>query len=193
LRAYQSALRNLTGEDVTMIDCPGCSWKVSLAGDRLPPWCPQCGSDLKPGAVKCEPAQVATASGSAPRADIATVQRMLAEAVGPDPADGPPVSRAYEHIACGAITVASGDDLVRLETPFRPLDETYCCTCATYVPLHNVRWTDSGEVITDYRRRVKKSVGFWRGLYLAIFCNAYKGAVNLHLDSKGRPLQRQAQ
>jgi hypothetical protein len=147
---------------------------------------------LKP-AVKCEPAQVATVDGRTERPDPATIQRLVDEVVGPDPANGPPVSRAYEHISCRGITVASGDDLVRLETPFRPLDETYCSRCAHYVTLDQVRWADSGEVVTDYRRRVKRSVGFWRGLYLTIFCNAYQGAINLHLDSKGRPLRREAQ
>ena len=39
----------------------------------------------------------------------------------------------------------------------------------------------------------RSSVGFWRGLYLTLFCNAYVGAINLHLDSKGRPLASQAQ
>jgi hypothetical protein len=115
---------------------------------------------------------------------------MVKEVVGPDPANGPPLSRAYEHRSCHAVTVASGDALVRLECPFRPLDATYCCRCQDFVALDEVRWADSGETISTYRQRVKASVGFWRRLYLTVFCNAYQGALNLHLDSKGRPLPR---
>src|SRR5262249_8586731 len=109
------------------------------------------------------------------------------------PAKGPPVSRAYEHRSCHAITVASGDDLVRLECPFRPLDATYCCRCGDFVPLDDVRWADTGATISAYRRRLTASGGCWRRLYLTVFCNAYQGAINLHLDSKGRSLPRRAE
>jgi hypothetical protein len=123
--------------------------------------------------------------------DRATVQQLVDEVVGPDPAKGPPVSRGYEHRSCHAVTLASGDDLVRLECAFRPLDGTYCCRCQTFVGLDEVRWADTGETTATYRQRLKKSVGFWRRWYLTICCNAYQGAINLHLDSKGRPLPRQ--
>jgi hypothetical protein len=144
-------------------------------------------------ATNHEPALAAQGGPSNAPLDIATVQRMVDEVVGPDPAKGPPVSRAYEHKSCHAVTVASGDDLVRLECAFRPLDGTYCCRCQTFVGLDDVRWADTGETISAYRRRLKKSVGFWRGLYLTVFCNAYQGAINLHLDKRGRPLPRDSE
>ena len=176
-----------------MIECPRCYTKVAMAGDRPPPWCPQCGGELKAAAPNREPAVLAQASSSGERKGTATVQRMVDEVVGHDPAKGPPVSRAYEHKSCHAITVASGDDLVRLECAFRPLDGAYCCRCQSFVYLDEVRWADSGETISAYRQRLKKSVGFWRGLYLTLFCNAYQGAINLHLDKRGRPLPRSAE
>jgi len=168
-----------------MIECPRCYTKVPMDGDRPRPWCPQCGGELKAATPNREPALVAQGAPSSPPLDHATVQRMVHEVVGP--ASGPNLSRAYEHESCHAVTVASGDDLVRLECAFRPLDGTYCCRCETFADLDEVRWADTGETISAYRRRLKKSVGFWRGLYLTVFCNAYQGAINLHLDKHGRP------
>ena len=176
-----------------MIECPRCYTKVSMDGDRPRPWCPQCGNQLEGAATSREADRIARGDATGQPLDSAVVQRMVEEVVGPDPANGPPLSRAYEHRLCKGVTVASGDDLVRLETPFRPLDETYCCRCEQFVTLDEVRWADSGETISTYRQRLKRSVGFWRGLYLTIFCNAYQGAINLHLDKWGRPLPRAAE
>jgi hypothetical protein len=173
-----------------MIECPRCYTKVPMDGGRPRPWCPQCGCEIKAAATSREPALAGQGNPSGAPLDTATVQRMVDEVVGVSGANGPPVSRAYEHKSCKAVTVASGDDLVRLECAFRPLDETYCCRCQTFVGLDEVRWADTGETISAYRRRLKKSVGFWRSLYLTIFCNAYQGAINLHLDKRGRPLAR---
>jgi hypothetical protein len=173
-----------------MIECPRCYTKVPMDGDRPRPWCPHCGNEIKPGVVSCEPVMFVQNASAADGVEIKTVRQVVEEVVGPDPAKGPPVSRAYEHKSCHAVTIASGDDLVRLECPFRPLDGTYCPRCQDFVPLEDVRWSDSGETISTYRNRLKASVGFWRGLYLTVFCNAYQGAINLHLDKHGRPLQQ---
>src|SRR5262249_8055114 len=151
------------------------------------PWCPQRGGALKAAATKREPRLAAHGSTASARLDIATAQRMVDELVGPDPAKGPPVSRQDEHKSYHAATVGSGGDRVRVQGAFRPLDGTYCGRCQTFVGLGDVRWADTGETISAYRRRLKKSVGFWRGLHLTVFCNAYQGAINLHLDKHGRP------
>ena len=98
----------------------------------------------------------------------------------------PPVRRAYKHFACGCETAAAGDALVLLECPFRPVDSTLCAHCDDYAPLDQVAWSDSGEVIADYRRRVYSSVSFWRRVYLMTLGNAYEGAINLNLDKSGR-------
>jgi hypothetical protein len=97
------------------------------------------------------------------------------------------LARAYRHDACGGETVVSGDDYVMLECPFRPVDATYCCTCEEMVGLDSVTWIDTGECIQDYRKQVYDSVPFWRSVYLTLLGNAYEGAVNLNLDSAGRP------
>src|SRR5262245_22586912 len=136
-----------------MIECPRCFTKIQVQDNRLPPWCPQCGTDLKSLLRPAAPASVATVPnpGTAPsppvpeekRLDTATVQRMLEEIVGHDPSKGPPVSRVYQH-TCGAATRVSGDDYVLLECPFRPVDSTICAGCKNYVPLDSVRWEDTG-------------------------------------------------
>ena len=97
------------------------------------------------------------------------------------------LTRAYQHAECGGETVVSGDDYVMLECPFRPVDSTYCCGCEQFVPLSSVVWIDTGECVADYRKRVYDSVPFWRGVYLTLLGNAYEGAINLNLDSSGRP------
>jgi hypothetical protein len=74
-----------------------------------------------------------------------------------------------------------------LECPFRPVDATYCCGCDEFVPLNSVVWSDSMENIADYRERLYASVPVMRKLYLLFLGNAYEGAVNLNLDSSGKP------
>lgn len=100
--------------------------------------------------------------------------------------DEPNVVRAYKHEKCGCETAAGGDALVLLECPFRPVDSTLCSGCGEYAPLDQVCWSDSGERISLYRKRVMDSIPFWRRLYLLLMGNAYEGAVNLNLDKQGR-------
>jgi hypothetical protein len=172
-----------------MIECPRCYTKIPVHANRLPPWCPQCGGELKTLAAASPGAGSPGPSGPREQPmDPAAVRQMVEDVVGRDPAKGPNVSRAYRHRGCGEVTVVSGDDLVLLECPFRPVESTVCCRCEGYVPLDSVEWADSGELISTYRRRVKASVPFLRRLFLYTLGNAYQGAVNLHLDSKGRPL-----
>jgi len=84
-------------------------------------------------------------------------------------------------------TVASGDALVLLECPFRPVDSTLCERCGGYVKLDRIEWSDTRENVAQYRQRVYDSVSFWQRLYYIIAGNAYEGAINLHLDRSGRP------
>jgi hypothetical protein len=99
-----------------------------------------------------------------------------------------PNFRVYYHVTCGKATIVSGDDYVILECPFRPVSGTYCCGCKTFVPLHLVRWADSDELLAAYRERVRAMVPFWRQVYLALFANAYEGAINWGKEWKGGPL-----
>jgi hypothetical protein len=97
--------------------------------------------------------------------------------------------RAYYHSKCGSNTLASGDDLVRLECPFRGCSRTYCCGCARFVPLAAVQWEDTGEGLVEYRERIAGVVPFWKRVRLSWLGNAYAGAVNLGLDTDGRVVQ----
>jgi hypothetical protein len=93
----------------------------------------------------------------------------------------------YYHPACGKDTVVSGDEFVMLECPFRNVDATFCCSCNDFFALDPVFWTDTGEKISDYRKRLAESAGSARKGWLGSFGNAYQGALNLHLDRTGKP------
>lgn len=98
-------------------------------------------------------------------------------------------SRAYYHAKCGSNTLCTGDDLVRLECPFRGCSGTFCCGCNKRVPLSAVQWEDTGENVAEYRQRIAGAVPFWRRAWLFWTGSAYQGAVNLGLDEAGRVVQ----
>jgi hypothetical protein len=63
-------------------------------------------------------------------------------------------SRVYLHIDCETGTQVSGFDYVRLSDPFSMIvGETFCCGCGTHFPLGAFVWEDSGETITEWKRR----------------------------------------
>jgi hypothetical protein len=97
------------------------------------------------------------------------------------------LSRSYIHAVCNGATKISGDDYVRLECPFRPVTHTICAVCRKPVALNEVRWTDSGQRVSEYRAEVASGVNFWEKLRLALFATAYEGALRLNLDAKGNP------
>lgn len=76
-----------------------------------------------------------------------------------DPDDTPRkvVSRVYVHNGCGGETVISGNDFDRLANPFGFGGSTLCCACRRYVRLKDVAWADTGEPISEYRRRLRSS------------------------------------
>jgi hypothetical protein len=39
--------RPQTRERADLFGCPSCGWRIPLDDNRLPPWCPRCGNDLK--------------------------------------------------------------------------------------------------------------------------------------------------
>jgi hypothetical protein len=63
-------------------------------------------------------------------------------------------SRVYVHRLCGGATEVSGGDYSHICNPFWPCTATYCCTCAGFVGLSEVRWADTNEPISEYRRRM---------------------------------------
>ena len=64
-----------------------------------------------------------------------------------------PDSREYVHDACGGVTVISGREFTRLASPFEMCTGTYCACCRKMVELRSVAWADTGEPISEYRRR----------------------------------------
>lgn len=77
-----------------------------------------------------------------------------------------PDSRAYVHTACGSGTVISGWQFKRLSDPFSLVQETYCVECESHFPMNQVAWTDTGEMLNDYRDRqwaaTPAFVRYWR-------------------------------
>jgi hypothetical protein len=70
----------------------------------------------------------------------------------PAPLDG--TSRPYVHDGCGTCTVVSGSDYSHICNPFWPCSGTYCCGCQGFVPLNSVVWEDTGEPVSEFRRRM---------------------------------------
>ena len=97
------------------------------------------------------------------------------------------LSRDYVHSGCNGVTCVSGDDYVMIECAFRRVTHTFCATCNQFVPIDDVKWVDSGQRISDYRREIAASVTYWEKLRLMWLANAYEGALRLHLDAKGNP------
>jgi len=102
---------------------------------------------------------------------------------------GAGLSRSYYHIDCGGTTVVSEDDYIALESPFRGVDSTMCCSCNEFVTLDKVYWVDSGETIAAYRKRLYESVPAGQRWWKMLFCGGYEGALALNLDKHGRPAE----
>jgi hypothetical protein len=71
------------------------------------------------------------------------------------PSPQEPDGRVYLHAECGQQTLVSGNDFSRLANPFSLVTQTFCVSCRRHAPLGEVSWADTGEVIRDYRRRLR--------------------------------------
>jgi hypothetical protein len=65
-----------------------------------------------------------------------------------------PDGRVYVHRRCGGMTKVSGGDYSHICDPFWPCTGTYCCGCSGFVSLSEVRWADTEEPVSEYRRRL---------------------------------------
>jgi hypothetical protein len=111
-----------------------------------------------------------------------------------------PTSRPYRHSPClrkpqGTETVVSGHDYTHICDPFWPCSSTFCCGCSSFVPLDSVVWTDTGETIAAYRKRLRaqtpRFVGLWR-MGLGFFLGAALGAIACKLMFRGDDLKELA-
>jgi hypothetical protein len=68
---------------------------------------------------------------------------------------GTPTGRVYVHTRCGGQTEVSGGDYTHICDPFWPCTGTYCCQCAGFAPLSEVKWVDTGESVAKYRSRLR--------------------------------------
>src|SRR5688572_458742 len=78
-------------------------------------------------------------------------------------------ARVYEHAACRRQTVIRGYAFERLACPFEfAPGGTICSACQKAVPLRQVRWTDTGEVVADYRRRLRRATPVGRRILYSL-------------------------
>jgi len=77
-----------------------------------------------------------------------------------------PHGRVYEHVRCGGLTEVTEGDFTHICNPFRPCIETFCCQCSRHVPLNEVNWADTQEVVSAYRKRLRRAtpmlIKLWR-------------------------------
>jgi hypothetical protein len=68
--------------------------------------------------------------------------------------------RAYQHAKCGNVTRVSGNDFAFLCNPFALCTGTMCVACGAPDALNQFAWVDTGESLTDYRRRLRQESPF---------------------------------
>lgn len=65
-----------------------------------------------------------------------------------------PKGRSYLHDDCGGETHVKGNDFYNLSHPMVPVTKMRCHGCRRWVELDEIKWADTGERLTDFRRRV---------------------------------------
>lgn len=76
------------------------------------------------------------------------------------------VEWSYTHNRCGESTTLSGVHLLMLCDPFSSTVGTYCSGCEDHFPLKQFTWDDTGERISEARRRNAAAASFWVRLML---------------------------
>lgn len=96
--------------------------------------------------------------------------------------------RTYRHKSCGHSTEVSGFDFVRLANPyFFVMGSTVCCQCGP-VSLSEVSWSDTGETVADYRRRLRsRRIWVWLLWPILIAIGAWGGITFGMQDNANRP------
>jgi hypothetical protein len=65
------------------------------------------------------------------------------------------VSRVYLHKTCGTETDVDKEPLTLIASPYDRVLATRCAKCGI-VPFSSVSWTDTGENLDAYRKRLRK-------------------------------------
>lgn len=102
--------------------------------------------------------------------------------------------RPYVHDKCNRATVVTGSDWVGLCNPFAQTMGTICSHCGTSASLKHFAWTDTGENLQAYVRRLRKKCPvFWQMWFwwLGPVCGAVLVAVALHYIGPMFPLKNE--
>jgi hypothetical protein len=75
--------------------------------------------------------------------------------------DQPPNEREYLHDRCRETTHVSGNDFHALCDPRFAADKTFCGHCQQFDKLNAFRWSDTNELLSDYRTRLRDLVPFY--------------------------------
>jgi len=68
--------------------------------------------------------------------------------------------RTYIHHACGGVTCINGHDFAGLCNPFDSTRRTYCAACDSPDLYSNFSWEDTGERLTEFRKRIRNQSPF---------------------------------
>lgn len=64
--------------------------------------------------------------------------------------------RPYIHQKCGQTTIITEEHFAGLCNPFEPCSGTICANCGFPDSVSAFLWQDTGESISDYRKRLKQ-------------------------------------
>lgn len=77
-----------------------------------------------------------------------------------DDAESAPFARAYACGSCKSETLVSDSSLTHVTNPFRLTSASICANCGP-TPLKVLRWSDTGESVADFRRRMFRLTPAW--------------------------------
>jgi hypothetical protein len=73
--------------------------------------------------------------------------------------------RIYIHEKCGEGTRVPDSDFVGLCNPFEPCMGTMCASCGGPDDLKNFVWEETGEKLSDYRKRLRQDAPAFYSLW----------------------------
>ena len=75
-------------------------------------------------------------------------------------AESAPFTRAYTCGSCKSETLVSDSSLTGVTNPFGLVLASVCAGCGP-TPLSVLRWSDTGETVADFRRRMWRLTAVW--------------------------------